>query len=347
MAQSDTKKVSELLDTHLSSEEKTQILVLGVTHLRELQDCLKPSSMTALLDLLEEFKPDAIGVERLPGQIIRDMEIRGGFFDQIIQRFAGNEILLGKQMQKKLMVSRQEAEKLSGKLLIQSDLTNPKNRLNLIAYLIASYDFNSAVLQWSYLSKSIQKNNRIIKGVATTRLSESVKSANENFSIGTALAKRLGLQRVYGIDDHYDEELLNRMVKSFLREINGNEEIKAVASSKFYTNSSRALRDACNDSTKMLNHFKTINSSAYGLKDVNLQWGVWFKTKLASKLDRSRVAQWEVRNLNIVSRIREVSVFKPGKKLLVIIGVGHKPFLDLYLRNMLDVKVVQLSDLLP
>ena len=95
----------------------------------------------------------------------------------------------------------------------------------------------------------------------------------------------------------------------------------------------------------MLRYYSFMNSLNYTSTDVAMQWGVWFRTKLASGLDRSRVAQWEVRNLNITSRIREATAFFPGKRMLVIIGAGHKPFLDSYLSQMLDVKLIQLAEL--
>ena len=66
---------------------------------------------------------------------------------------------------------------------------------------------------------------------------------------------------------------------------------------------------------------------------------------LESKLDRIRVALWEVRNLNIASHIRRSSSLYPGQKILVIIGSSHKIFLDNYLKDMMGVKIVNLNQL--
>jgi hypothetical protein len=335
----------KILDSGLDESEKTQILVLGTSHLQRVKNCLEPDAMSGLLDILESYKPDVIGVETMPPAVIEDMVRRGGFFDEILEAFAEKQISLGQMMQKKLNVSRREAEILSGKLVNRSNPLNNSDRLKVIAHLLAAYDFDSAVLQWSYLPEPLQKENELIPKSVATVLSETQNSANERFSLGTRLAKRIGLQRVYGIDDHYDEELLNQMIKPFVKEINDNPEIKKVTSSKLYAETEKSLRTGCRDSRKMLGHFQMINTADYGKKDADLQWGVWFRTKLPSRLDRSRVAQWEVRNLNITSRVREISVFNPGKKILIIIGVGHKPFLDRYLTNMLDVKLIHLNDL--
>jgi pheromone shutdown protein TraB len=82
-------------------------------------------------------------------------------------------------------------------------------------------------------------------------------------------------------------------------------------------------------------------------EDVSKQWHLFFRTELPSKIDRARVALWEARNLNIAGRIRAASAWHPGGRVLVVIGAAHKPFLDLYLAQMMDIQVVQLGDVLP
>jgi hypothetical protein len=69
-------------------------------------------------------------------------------------------------------------------------------------------------------------------------------------------------------------------------------------------------------------------------------------SNLPSGVDRSRVAQWEVRNLLIAAHIRQATALHPGERMLVVIGSAHKPFLDRYLRQMLDVRVIQLESLI-
>src|SRR5947209_16920742 len=74
------------------------------------------------------------------------------------------------------------------------------------------------------------------------------------------------------------------------------------------------------------------------------QWALFCRTHLASGVDRANAAAWELRDLNITSNIRRASARAPGKRMLVIIGASHKPFLDAYLRALIDVKLLQLSD---
>ena len=84
-----------------------------------------------------------------------------------------------------------------------------------------------------------------------------------------------------------------------------------------------------------------MNSAEHGEADVDAQWGLFLRTHLESGLDRSRLALWEVRNLNIASHVRRASAHSPGGRVLVVIGAGHKPFLDDLLGRMADVEIIE------
>jgi pheromone shutdown protein TraB len=76
------------------------------------------------------------------------------------------------------------------------------------------------------------------------------------------------------------------------------------------------------------------------------QWGFFLKTHLPSGHDTYRFTLWEIRNLLIASNILKVVPPVGEGKVLVIIGAAHKPFLDEYLRQLPDVRIVQLEELL-
>jgi hypothetical protein len=116
-----------------------------------------------------------------------------------------------------------------------------------------------------------------------------------------------------------------------------------IANSSLYTNQVSSLRKAC-ENGDLLPHYQFLNSPEYLLKDVDTQWGFFLRTRLHSGLDRFRLALWEVRNLNIASNIRRASAQYPGGRILVIVGASHKPFLDSYLLQIADIKLVNLND---
>lgn len=55
---------------------------------------------------------------------------------------------------------------------------------------------------------------------------------------------------------------------------------------------------------------------------------------------RRYVGDWEVRNLRMVSNVREVLALHPGSRLLAIVGASHKGYYEAYLRQMHDVRLV-------
>jgi len=70
------------------------------------------------------------------------------------------------------------------------------------------------------------------------------------------------------------------------------------------------------------------------------------RTRFASGTDRSRLGLWENRNLKIAARIRAVAALHPGGRVLVFYGAAHKPFLEAYLSQMADVRLVGLQELM-
>lgn len=61
---------------------------------------------------------------------------------------------------------------------------------------------------------------------------------------------------------------------------------------------------------------------------------------------RVRTAGWEVRNLRMAANIRQAMAAHPGGRVLVIVGSGHKAWLDAYLAMMTDVRIVDAGTVL-
>ncbi|MBA7708780.1 hypothetical protein ES703_117684 [subsurface metagenome] len=153
----------------------------------------------------------------------------------------------------------------------------------------------------------------------------------------------MGLDRIEYVDDHHDKEIFLEIASKLMAEIQNNSEYLSIQNDSFYKKSQQRLQDAVKKGD-LLPYYIYMNSLEYGARDMELQWNLWFRTKLQSGLDRSRMALWEVRNLNISSHIRRATALHPGERLLVIIGASHKPFLETYLNQMVDIKLVQLRD---
>ena len=338
---------AQLFNASLADNEETYVMILGTPHLESLGGQFKSSLLDRLLSVLEQFRPDLIGIESIPPSLLEDMERRKDKFGDVIDKFAKLRLEYGHIMQQKFDITRKKAEDIAHSLS-QAIRENPEDfekRAKLVQNLLASYDDISALIQWSYLPESFRLKYKDLPTNILTHMNNQLASPNEIISVGVTLAKRLQLERVKHIDDHHDKDIFQEIAPQLIAELENNSEYLSVQKDSFYRDSQQRLQQAVKNGD-LLPYYAYINSLEYVAKDMELQWNLWFRTKLQSGLDRSRMALWEVRNLNIASHIRRATVMHPGKRMIVIIGVSHKPFLEAYLNQMADMKIVQLMDFL-
>jgi Family of unknown function (DUF5694) len=320
--------------------EKTQILVLGSKHLRELGDKFKPKFVDNLIETLKRFKPDLICVENLSGEVIERMQ-RGGDEDTAKQ-FASTHIRFAKKAQKLVSLSRVEAEERSRKLSHQK-LTIPK-RLELILTFLAAYDSNSAALQWSYLPQKVRETTNKIPKDIRSFLDKALTKPNEVISVGVRLARELGLQTLAAIDDfpaldtypYSQDEYV-----AFLMEAH-----------KYISNKYRAFNEEFRrryqkalEQADLLPYYRYLNSPKVCQMLLEIECLSWLQINHPSKLSRVKLADWEIRNLVMTAYIRRASALYAGKRVLVIVGCSHKPLFDRYLKQLTDVEVVQFREL--
>jgi pheromone shutdown protein TraB len=86
--------------------------------------------------------------------------------------------------------------------------------------------------------------------------------------------------------------------------------------------------------------YRFMNADDYPRADVDAQWRFFLRAPFPDSPGQTRLALWEVRNLNMVSNIRRAAAQVPGGRVLVIVGASHRAFFDAYLRAMTNVRVV-------
>jgi hypothetical protein len=91
---------------------------------------------------------------------------------------------------------------------------------------------------------------------------------------------------------------------------------------------------------RVLAAYREHNSAQAGRRDAERQWLARLESGEHGHVHRRRIAGWETRNLRMAANIREASASYPGKRILVLVGSAHKPFLEAYLRPMSDVRLV-------
>ena len=219
-----------------------------------------------------------------------------------------------------MLTNRLSAETRLAKLLDSFnarplDQVPAADRIQAALLLAAAYDPTSAALQWSYVPPALRAaDDTLPRGVADG-LTKALASRNETITIGVALARRLGHQRVYGIDDQSDALFQLNRGKQLMAELSASPEYEKLQKSFLLQELPKRMA-AATQSGDLLGLYRWINSPEYGSADVDTQWHIFLRSSLPSGLDRERAALWEVRNLAIAANIRRVTAGEPGKPLV-------------------------------
>lgn len=330
-----------------SPDSTTQILVLATPHLEQMSESFSPSLLDSLHTLLASYNPHIIGIEALSGPQIADMKRRGGAFTQIYKQFAQTSAQYGAALQETLGISWREAQHRSDSLITHlgsTDTPSAQTRLDAVSSLLAAYRLHTAALQWSYVSQNDQASQSLVPDSIASGLDRLLRSPNERASISLRLAHALDRQRVFPIDDHMEKADYLDIVPA-LKEGLSDSTLQAIRNAPYRQKSERLMGEGT-DAGRLLPVYRYMNSPDYLEPDVDAQWRIFLRTDLPSGADRSRLAYWETRNLNIAARVRRASAQAPGGRVLITIGASHKSFLDRYFDGLMGVEVVHLHDLM-
>jgi hypothetical protein len=319
--------------------EPTRVLVLGSPHLSGTPKDFKPDVLAPLLDRLARFGPDIIAIEALPGESIDSLWRYRAIYPEVATSYGGWVMTLATSVRGSLQLDVPDAEaELRRTLASWPKKPTAANRRRLAALFAASGDPNSALVQWWKLDPA---DRRAEDGVSKFMLEQMAKldtQKNENHLIGSKLAVRLGLERLHPIDDHASDDVLIHR-EADLEAFFGQPWFEALLADPAFA----PLRESVNrlrTADEALSTYRMLNSKAAGQLDADMQWLSLVSRKSPNQIGRTRLAEWETRNLRQVANIREVIAQRPGARVLVITGSAHKAWFDAYLGMMTDVEVV-------
>ena len=131
------------------AKHKTDVMILGSTHLNTIEGKLNKDDFTPIIQMLETFKPTAIAVESLRAEDIITMLNGSDEYQTVLSQFVGNTfLLLAKKEQKTLGVSANDAIKKMNEVLTKNQF-DQKQRIEVIRLAIAGYNRDIAALNWS------------------------------------------------------------------------------------------------------------------------------------------------------------------------------------------------------
>ena len=316
---------------------RTQVAVLGSTHLSGLPKDYDLKALEPLLERLAAFKPELIAIEAVSGEGCDHLSRYHELFDGAAESYCADtdaaRQATGLDVRAAVVAVRQRYADWPAQ-------PTPAQRRSLASLLLAANERASALAQWLQLAPAERRAGDGLAPALVAQLDKLATSArNENYRIGAVLAARLGLQRVYAVDDHSADRITaDAGGKPY------EAAVKAVWAAAPYPFAER--EQAYLDRGDLLGLYRSLNAPDTQRAAIAADFGGNLREPSPERYGRQYVAWWEARNLRMAANLREAFGNRPGIRVLDIVGSSHKPYLDAYLSQMHDVEVLDVQALL-
>ena len=311
-----------------------EALVLGTPHLSGLPEGFAPESLEPLLARLAAWKPDIIAIEGLSGRdcelLVRYKPLYPGASD-----YCWDPVPAQKVVGLDMVAATVEAEKL---LAAWPANPAPGDRRRLAALFLAGGEPASALVQWLRLPVRERRAGDSLDDTLVSALEKLRTRRNENFLVGSVLAARLGLDRVYATDDHSADATTASLDKdpgyeAAMKRIWSNPLIEGRLAAE------KAL-EAKLDGEGVMALYRAYNDPAMMRMAFDTDFGAALSDATPENYGRRYTGWWETRNLRMVANIRAAMATRPGARTLAIVGASHKGYFEAYLAMMHDVRLV-------
>ncbi|MFC5389413.1 DUF5694 domain-containing protein [Brevundimonas bullata] len=316
-----------------------EVLVVGSPHLAQMGDAVKAEMLAPLLDRLAAWAPEVIAIENVSGLQCDAMRRYPQRYAVSISDYCEDFSHAGQQTGLDVPAANAEAERL---LSEWPAAPTPEQRRRLAAVFLAAGEPTSALVQWLRLAPAERREGEGLDATLVAQLNTQRDSINESDSVAAVLAARLGLERVWSVDDH-SADRYPADIKGFVRAIRqvwnnpANEERKA-AEAPFTAGLSQP--------DGLLNLYRYYNSAEAQRLAYEGDFGAAQKDPSPEGFGRMYLAAYETRNLRMVANMRDVMGVKPGVKMLTLVGASHKGYYEAYLNQMHDVVLADVDQVL-
>lgn len=316
-----------------------EIMVLGSPHLSQLPKTFQPASLSLLNERLAAWKPQAIAVEDRSGPQCDFMRRYTARYQEAVDSYCRHTAPAMKATGLDVPQATAEAERL---LATWPAAPSSAQRRRLVAVFLAGGEEASAMVQWFRLPAAERRVGDGLDDALVARLNKLEVRPNESVMIAAQLAARLGHERVYAMDD----QTAGRPYTD--RKAAGEAIMKAWDNP---ANARRKKEDEILDqgvgsAEGLLAMYRAYNSPAHVAASFEIDFGAAMNEPSPQRFGRAYVGYWETRNLRMAANIRDVVGVTPGTRLLVIVGATHKGYLEAYLHQMHDVRLVDTAPLL-
>lgn len=311
-----------------------EILVLGTPHLSGLGPAFEPQMLSPLLDRLADWHPTAIATESLSGlqcDSLRRYPVR---YASTVETYCPDPTPASEAIGLDVPTANAEAERL---LANWPASPSASQRRNLVAVFLAAGEPGSALVQWLRLPEDERRAADGLTDGLVAAMNRRKDARNETYLIAAALAARLGLERLWSVDDHSAD-----------RYDPANQEAYGAALMSAWDNPATKTRQA--DDARLaadlaqpdglMAMYRHYNSPEGPLLAYQSDFGAALTEPSTQGFGRGYVGYWETRNLRMVANMREVLGRYPGTRLLTVVGASHKGYYEAYLDQMHDVRLV-------
>jgi len=295
---------------------RMEILVLGSVHLSEYKD-FDRTSLDPVLDRLAAFKPAFITIEAINGEQC-DLAKRhsAAYGDDYCASTEAAKTATGREVPAAIVQGNTT-------LATWPASPTPAQRRQLAALFLAAGERASAYVQWLQLPVAERRAGDGLDGTLVELLRQIETRKNESYQIAAVLAARLGLQRVYAVDDHTGDNHRIADRKAF------SAALQQAWSGYGPTFDAMTEREAAFiASNDLLSLYRSVNDPAALQVLVESNVRPTLAAVSPQHYPQIWVQGWEIRNLRMVANILEVVRDHPGSRVLSIVGASHKPWFD-------------------
>ncbi|MDJ0278751.1 DUF5694 domain-containing protein [Sphingomonas sp. 2R-10] len=318
-----------------------EVAVLGSTHLSQLPERFRPEALRPLLDRLAAWRPQAIAIEALSGAQCDELRRYHYRYADTVSSYCPDTAAARAATGLDVPAATAAFETM---LTDPAPAPAPSRRRRLAALFLAAGEEASALVQWLRLPPAERKVGDGLDEALVQHLGRLETRRDESLMIAARLAARLGLERVYAMDDHSADRMTPK----------ADEAAYGAAIQKAWDNAALTRRKRQDETASrdlatgdgILTLYRSMNSAGLGRTVYDSDFGAALEEPSPRRFGRQYVAYWETRNLRMAANIRDMLGGRPGIRALVVVGASHKPYLDAYLHQMQDVRVIDMAPIL-
>jgi hypothetical protein len=310
-----------------------EVLVLGTAHLSQLKEPFQPASLTLLQARLAAWRPQIIAIEALSGMQCDHARRFPHRYKDTVTDYCWDPAPARAATGLDVPAATAEAERL---LAAWPASPAPAQRRRLAALFLAGGERASALVQWLRLPEAERHAGDGLDDALLAVLEKQRSRRNEDTLLAAPLAAALGLERVIAMDDHTSDVMI------------ADEQGFGAALKKAWDNPATARRRKADESLAprlgdpqaVLEMYRGFNEPSQAKLVFDSDFGAALEEGSPQHFGRNYVGYWETRNLRMASNIRDAIAGQPGSRTLVIVGASHKGYLEAYLNQMHDVRIV-------